>query len=180
MKFVVVEFKTDYESGKAVDKVLLAPIGESFERTKTWHRISNLMPPDKPSDSLTYKAMKARWDVIGPKYDAWRQGAEIPEDGTPLEAWSGVSPQQVKHLKGAGIKTVEELAEASPDFIAKMPWPEARKAPELAKKFLESKSAVEKDRELQEMRDRVAAMEEMLAEATPKRGRPRKQETEAA
>lgn len=182
MNFVVVEFKTDYLAGKAVDMVLLAPVGESFERTKTWHRIKDLTPPENPNDSLTHKAMIARWSVIGPKYEAWKSGLEIPEDGTPLEAWSGVSPQQVKHLRGVGIKTVEALADMSKDFIGKMPWPDAKKLPELAAKFLDSKSAVEKDRELAEMRERVAAMEEMLAEATkPARGpgRPKK-EAEAA
>jgi len=66
--------------------------------------------------------------------------------------------------------------------FSRLPFPNARQLPKLAADFLASVGEAEKDRELAEMRERMAAMEEMLAEAgAVKRGpgRPRK-EPEAA
>jgi hypothetical protein len=180
--FVVCGFKVEYKGDRATEYVQLAPSGEAFERTRTWHRVKDIRPPettDRP-DSMSYKVMQARWDVISPKYEAWKRNEDLPEDGTPLAAWSGVSPEQAAHLRAMGIKTVEGVRDMGEGVFARLPFPNARQLPKLAEAFLASIGDAEKDRELNEMRERMAAMEEMLAE-TAKRGpgRPRK-EPEAA
>jgi hypothetical protein len=182
--FVVCGFKAEYKGDKATEYVLLAPAGEAFERTKTWHRIKDIRPPENSdrSDSMSHKVMVARWEVISPKYEAWKRNEDLPEDGTPLAAWSGVSVEQAAHLRAMGIKTVEGVRDMGEGAFTRLPFPNARQLPKLAAAFLASVGEAEKDRELTEMRERMAAMEEMLAEAgAAKRGpgRPKK-EAEAA
>jgi hypothetical protein len=185
--FVVCGFKAEYgAAGKVVEWVELAPSGEAFERTRTWHRIKDLMPPETEdasrADGMSSKVRRARWSIIQPKYDAWKRNEEVPEDGTPLAAWAGVSPDQAGHLKAMGIRTVEAVRDMSEGAFTRLPFPNARKLPELAGEFLSSRSAAEKDRELADMRERMAIMEEMMAEqGVTKRGpgRPKK-EPEAA
>lgn len=181
----VMQFETRYEGDKPQDWVLLAPVGENVTLVQTWRRVSKLIPKarserDKQSDK--YKSMQARWDIVGPAYEAWKAGNELPENGTPLAAWAGVTPEQAKVLKQYGINTVELVTSMTDATIAKLRWPGARKLPELAKEWLESKDKVDTTRKLQAAEDRIKAMEEMLAEAQKGKrgpGRPRKDEAAA-
>jgi hypothetical protein len=184
--FVVCGFKAEYQGDKVTEWVEMAPSGEAFERTRTWHRIKDIRPPEtvdhNRAEGMSYKVMVARWAIIGPKYEAWKRNEDIPEDGMPLAAWSGVSPEQAAHLRAMGIKTVEGVRDMGEGVFTRLPFPNARQLPKLAAAFLASVGDAEKDRELNEMRERMAAMEEMLAEAgAAKRGpgRPKK-EAEAA
>lgn len=43
-------------------------------------------------------------------YLAWKQGKEIPLNGTSVKNWSALSPTQVKTLLSVGIHTIEDLA----------------------------------------------------------------------
>lgn len=55
--------------------------------------------------------MPARWrDAYRAKYDAWKKGLEIPEDGIPIKGWCMASPAQQQNLISNGIRTVESLA----------------------------------------------------------------------
>jgi hypothetical protein len=184
--FVVLEFKTEYKNGKETDWVLIAPPGEAFERVHTWHRIKDLIPPTDPDDnrrnSEGYQVMQARWSIIGPKYEAWKRNEALPETGTPLGAWAGVSTEQAQVLKRMGITTVEGVRDMSESAIVKLPFPNARKLPQLAGQFLASQGDAEKDRQIAEMQERMAIMEEMLAATMPEKrgpGRPKKQEEAA-
>lgn len=185
----IVKFETRYPVGKdPQDWVLLAPRGEGYERTQTWHRVKSIMPPEGGSDRGDdhIKTQQARWETIQAAYEAWKSGNELPTDGTPLEAWGGVNKGQIETLKRMGIRTIEGLRDINDKAIAQLNWPDARRMPKLAGAFLESADVAEKDRELADMRERMQVMEEMLADATEppkKRGRPPKakpDESEAA
>ncbi len=185
--FVVIGFKTEYAGDKATEWVEIAPSGEAFERTRTWHRIKSITPPENmdPSrkEGLSYKVLEARWNRIAPAYEAWKRGQDIPVDGTPLAAWAGVSPEQAAHMRAMGILTVEGVRDMGEGAIARLPFPNARQMPKLAADFLSSKTEADKDRELADMRERMAIMEEMLATAGAEKrgpGRPKKQTEEAA
>lgn len=183
----VLDFKTEYLPGKdPVDMVLLAPKGEGHLKTQTWRRVHKLIPPkdvdDRVKESATYQDMAAKWSVIGPAYEAWKNGNELPETGTPLAAWSGVTGDMAKALQAMGIKTVEDVRDMGDGAVSKLAFPNARKLPELAGKFLEGKDLAARDAENADLRERLATMEEMLKEAMadkPKRGRPRKVEEDA-
>lgn len=183
----VLQFKTEYPAGKKpVDMVLIAPKGEGHLKTQTWHRVSKLVPPkdvdDTTRESLSYQDMAAKWSIIGPAYEAYKAGNEIPESGTPLAVWNYVTPEMAGALKAMGIKTVEDVRDMGDGAVSRLPFPNARKLPELARKFLDGSDAAQKDAENAELKERLAALEELLAERVekPKRGRPPKAESEAA
>lgn len=184
----IVEFKTEYRTGKEpVDMVLIAPKGAAFEKAQTWHRVSKLNPENVPPnkrEGLSYEDLCAKWSLIGPAYEAYRSGNEVPETGTPIEAWAGVSAEQAKFLKAMAIRTVEDVRDMEEQTIDALRWPDARKLPKLAKEYLEGAGLAEKDAQIAEMAERMAAMEAMLEEraaaAAPKRGRPKKVEADAA
>lgn len=177
--FTIVGFKTEYKNNKAVDWVQVAPTGEAFDKTRTWHRVEKLRPrPDMDEDAKqapTNVDMIAKWSVIEPAYEAWKAGTEVPENGVPLAAWSGVSTDEAEFLRKMGIRTVEEVAEMSTSATDRVPFPNARKLPKLAKDFLAGKGQADLQAELEAMKERNAAMEAMLEEmAAKKPGRPKK------
>lgn len=179
----VIKFWTEYRVGKDPrDWVLLAPMGEEFNRTQTPHIVSQIDPDKWPSNKrngASYQDALAKWSVIGPAYEAWKKGTEIPLDGTPLEAWAGVTPEMAAALKALDVRTVEEVRDMGDGVMAKLRTPNARQLPALAKKYLEGQSAAERDAENEELRERIAAMEAMLKEQ-PKRGPGRPKKVEAA
>ena len=186
MSIRAVEFKTDYAKKKPVDWVRLAPSGEAHLKTQTWHRVEKLRPPvtldDRDRNADTHVAMSARWTVIEPAYKAWKAGTEIPENGTPLAAWSGVTPDQADLLRNMSIRTVEDVRDMSESAFTKLPMPNARQLPKLAKEFLEGADSADKDKKIADLEERMMAMTEMLeaqAEKTP-RAKPKQQEASAA
>lgn len=170
--FTCIEFKTVYKGDKQRDMVLLAPVGEGFERTQTWHYVHTLKPADGQEGPMA-DLMRERWAVVEPAYKAWQAGEAVPENGTALAAWSGVTAEQVKLLRTMGITSVEAVAEMNDSAIAKLPFPNRRELPKLAKTFLERRGEVALAEQLANAQERIAAMEAMLAEK-PKRGRPPK------
>ena len=186
----ILEFKTEYRGARPpVDWVLIGGDGESLERTKTWQRIKDLKPAETEGDpevgSAAFEA-RFRWDKIEPAYQAWKKGEDIPTHGTPLAAWSGLNAEQAGHLKRLGIKTVEELRDATDSIFSALPFPNSRQLKELAARFLDSRSDSARDEEAVQMKERIAALEAALATATsgdeavaqnePRRpGRPRKE-----
>ncbi len=178
----IVEFQTRYPANRdPQDWVLVAPIGDGFSKTQTWHRVARIKPPEDADDTtrngLSYKDMEAKWSVIGPAYEAWKAGNELPETGTPLEAWSGVSKEQVKVLKALDVRTVEDVRDMGDSTMSKLRMPNARQLPKLAGDYLSGADTAAKDAEIAEMKEKMAAMEEMLAESMKK---PAKKKAEAA
>ncbi len=179
MTIRVVEFETKYgANNRAVDWVRIGPQGPDFQNTQTWHRVKTLMPGSKPDmgdhrTADTINLMKARWEIIGPQYEAWKGGQELPESGTPLAAWSGVSPEAAKHLRNMGIRSVEDVGAMADDDASRLAFPNSRELPRLARAFLESKDATNSAAELQALKDTIAEMQETI-DAKPKRGRPAK------
>jgi len=184
MTIRAVEFKTDYAKEKPVDWVRLAPSGEAHLKTQTWHRVEKLRPPvtldDRDRNADTYVAMSMRWTVIEPAYKAWKAGTEIPENGTPLAAWSGVTPDQADLLKSMSIRTVEDVRDMSESAFTKLPMPNARQLPKLAREFLEGADSADKDKRIAEMEERMQAMSEMLEAQSAKKPAPEKQKHQGA
>lgn len=53
-------------------------------------------------------------------YAAWKEGREIPVDGTSVMYWPVASPSQVKSLLDAKLRTVEDLAAANEESIHRL------------------------------------------------------------
>jgi hypothetical protein len=45
------------------------------------------------------------------QYSEWTKGNELPREGTPVKTWAMATRQQITRLLGAGITTVEDLAQ---------------------------------------------------------------------
>lgn len=176
----VLGFKTTYKGDKATHWVHLAPSHAEMEKSSTWHMVERLRPFETQDESVikspSYQAMAGRWGIIGPKFEAWLEGSEIPEDGTPLAAWGGLTADQAEVFRGLKIRTVEEVSKMQDNILNRIPLPDARKLRSLAQDFLANKDAAQKDAELAELREQMAAMQAAMNEQKPKRGRPPKDE----
>lgn len=134
------------------------------------------------------------WSSLRPYYEQWKNGQAIPENGTPLGAWAGVSQSQAEVLKGSGIRTVEELAELTDGVLRRINLPGMRALVDQAKRFVDTKDAgrfetklAEKDQQIADLQAKLENLAEMMAQrldaadAEPRRGpgRPRKEQVAA-
>lgn len=85
---------------KDVDFVIITPAGGS------------LVVEREVDDEI-----KARY---GAHYQAWKNGQEEPETGTPIRQWPVVSPAQVENLLACNVRTVEELASLSEQGVQRL------------------------------------------------------------
>lgn len=54
------------------------------------------------------------------KFKAWKEGREVPVDGTPLTMWPALTPAQLKDLQGLHLRSVEDLAAANEEVIRRL------------------------------------------------------------
>ena len=102
-------------------------------------------------------------------YKSWKEGQEIPIEGTPVRGWGVVSPVQEKTILMAGIKTVEDLAASNDESLRRLGMG-GRDLVNKAKSWLSSVSdhgkvamenaALKKDNEI--LKTTVASLEEKV------------------
>lgn len=193
----VLQFKTEIVRGVPVDMVEISNTRLVQENgsyaSSTWHRVDRIRPGEDPKTPEKDAMFQARWNVVGPAYEAWKIGQAVPETGTPLGAWHGVSTEQADAIRRSGITTVEALAEMSEDMLRRPALPGMRQLREAARKWIAGKADMERDREMEAMKAQLEVAMEMLAEARAKdpadaegepeapkrRGRPPKAQVEA-
>lgn len=135
---------------------------------------------------------KALWTALGPSYEAWKTNNEVPETGTALAAWAGVTSEEGEVFRQYGIRTVEDMAAMTDSMINRIPLPAVRGKREMAQRFLASADSRKFEQELatkdamiadlSAKLDNLATMvaERLDAEETPKRrGRPPKEQAAA-
>jgi len=54
---------------------------------------------------------------IEQEYAAWKEGRELPVEGTPIRNWPVIGPSALKNCEAMHVRTVEELADANEDVI---------------------------------------------------------------
>jgi hypothetical protein len=97
------------------------------------------------------------------KYKCWANDQEIPENGTPIKTWQAASPAQIKVLLELGVRTVEDLAAANEELLARVGMG-ARDLKRRAQTWLESSKDVGKAVEaLNAERSRAEAAEARIA-----------------
>ena len=160
------------------------------QRSKTPLRVADILRvrADGDPDNPAWMAAKMRADFVRPAYEAWRKGEEMPIEGTPIGAWPALTPDQAAGLKAAGLRTVEEMANATDTLVNKIPLPNVRGLKTLAEAFLASRDQskvaadlAQKDREMAELREQLDEMRQIVLaqsrerdEDRPRRGRPPK------
>lgn len=198
----VIKFWTQYTPApdgtlKGVDMVAYAPIGKADKLTlvESVSRLGKLHPIEMAADNQAIAMAHARWNSIKPAYDAWKNGQAMPDRGTPLGAWSGISQDQAEALKMIGIRSVEEIAEASDSIIDRIPFSGGRSLRTTAQAYLKAADrqalahdSAQKEAKINALEEQLAEMQKLIlemadkseAEAPKRRGRPPKVEAEAA
>lgn len=59
-------------------------------------------------------------DGFKSRYRIWKETNEIPENGHPIVNWPAASPAQVKTLLAGGVRTIEDLAVANEEVLARL------------------------------------------------------------
>jgi hypothetical protein len=85
-------------------------------------------------------------------YEAWKKGEELPVDGHPVKLWTVASPSQILALLNAKCRTVEDLAGANEETLARIGMG-SRALKQRAVEWLESSKSVGQQSE------RIAALE---------------------
>lgn len=172
---IITGFRQTYnKEGKPVDWVHWAP-AHAPQAIGNWERVNDLDPSlakiregAQASEKMAY--MNAVWSQIEPAYKAWKEGREMPVNGTALAAWPGITPEQAEIFRLAGVRTVEQVADMSDSVRSRVKLPNTRELQDLARMFLENTGAAAaaereaaKDRTIAEMQERMEAMEALLA-----------------
>lgn len=175
------------------DVVTYSPRGDIKTRlTREVARMSKVLPAEEAGDNLAYIGAAKLWAVVRPQYEFWKQNNALPMSGTPLAAWGGVSKAQGEVLRNAGLRTVQDVAEASDIVIGKTGIANGLMVRDLARKYLENEQGVKASTALASLQEENATLKEQMAEmmammremqgaddAPKRRGRPRKDEPEA-
>jgi hypothetical protein len=162
--------KPSIRGGETVlhDWVRYAPI-HAIQTVVNEERIDRLKPNDKlaMSDDAGIRSafIKTRWAEIEPAYEAWKQGNEIPANGTPLGVWPGITPEQAGALKLSGIRTVEEIATLPDHLLGKIHLPNMREMRVQAKAYLDARGTQVIADQMARRDEEVAALREQLDEA---------------
>ena len=182
--FKVLEFETKFhlneKTGKrdrAVDWVLVSNINGAAQ---TWHRVKDLDPSEAKFGegqsgwkSDMEQAFLGRWSVIEPKYEHWKKGAELPEEGSALASWPFLSADEVRAFIAAGIKTIEEVAAMNDAAMGRVAVPAIRNKRKAAQQFIENADKVT-------MQAQIAHLQKQLAELSAPTDKPEKQDGKTA
>lgn len=173
-------FKQTYERGfdadgkptgrkdRPVDWVIYSP-SHAAMFTQISERVEWLRPPENglrgDDDGIKMAAMRYKWGQVERAYEAWKQGHEIPLDGTPLGAWPGINEAQAQVFRAAGIKTVEQVADITDAMISRVALPGVRDLKAQAKAFLSNVDKAASAAKVTEQDDKIKALEEQLSAA---------------
>ena len=129
------------------------------------------------------KMAHIRWDIIRPRYEAWKAGQDPDIAGTPLSAWNGVSQAVANVLRSHGIHTVEEVSKLTDAHINRFKVHGIRELIESAKRFeqaADNRSFAEamerKDAEIANLTAQMAELMQMVKEAQSGRPEPKRRD----
>jgi len=141
--------------GKVVNYALITPQGSK-------DRIERVADEwlESLKDHVASDRMPRAWlDAYVSIYKDWKEGREIPLDGTPILGWQAISTKQQDLIISANIRTVEDLANANDTAIYAIGMG-GRALVEKAKAWLETANDTGKVAEqLQALRTKNEALE---------------------
>jgi hypothetical protein len=124
------------------------------------------------------------------QYAAWKQGHELPREGTPVLTWQPISQEQNARLRALGLHVVEDVA-AIPDNALGNIGLDGRSIRDLARAWLDegkdkginARALADALSAIQELRETNERLQEQIKALQPEKrgpGRPRREESEAA
>ncbi len=179
----ILRFWTEYKlnpdgSTREIDMVEYGPVGLTHMRTTrdSITRLAKVRPIDPFSEDEAAKIAAFRWALIEPQYRAWKKGQDMPDSGMPLSAWPALAAEQLEIIRGCGLRSVEELADANDATLSAINLPNARTLKEQAKLFLSARdrqavaNRVEAtETENKALRDQLEEMRQMMLEMQQQR-----------
>lgn len=139
---------------KDVDFALITPAGskDQVEReVADWF--------DHLAREVINKRFSAEWlRAYKFAYTEWKEGRELPVDGTPIANWGVLSPSQLVLLRSLKVQSVEDLAAANESTMTQIGMG-ARQLVDLAKDFVRANSTGGQNKLISE----IAAIREELA-----------------
>lgn len=102
--------------GKDVDYVLITPTG-SKDRIE---RVAEEWLKKIQRDVQEKRCPEAWFRGYSEAYKLWKEGKEIPVQGTPIVTWPILGPSDVKMFLSAGVRTVEDLAAANEETLMRL------------------------------------------------------------
>jgi hypothetical protein len=102
--------------GKEVDYALVTPpYSKDVNKFKinTWF---DIIEQDARNERMP-KEWVGRFKKM---YEMWKQGQELPVEGTPIKGWGIISPAQQEMLIRLNIRTVEDLAAANDEGLRRI------------------------------------------------------------
>lgn len=132
---------------------------------------------------------KEHYEYFKKAYASWKEGQEMPIEGTPIKAWAVLSPAQQNTVIQANIRTVEDLALAPEGALHEIGMG-ARALKQKAQAWLDTaqtgkgaEKIVDLESKLQLLADENEKLQKQLIEfmseaekTKPRRGRPPKEE----
>jgi hypothetical protein len=118
--------KQGHYVAKDVDFALITPVGGNL--TVEQEVTKDLLAKWKESPETKYRV---------DAYDAWKEGAEPPVNGSDLKNWPPMTPAMLKGLQSINIRSVEELAEL-PDVALTRIGPGSRVMRDKARDWLKA------------------------------------------
>lgn len=88
-----------------------------------------IMVPGDMNNIIEVRVTEEHKQRYSQQYARFKAGEEAPIEGTPLEQWPLVNKAQIKEAQHFNVRTVEQVAELSDSFVAKigMGWQGLRK-----------------------------------------------------
>lgn len=131
---------------------------------------------DAPESNEHAAVKKLRWEkFVKPAYENWKNGHEIPVNGTPLSAWYELSKPQIEALRTAGLSSIEQVAEMNDTVMGMVALPNKHGLKMAAQAFLKAADGNAAANEIATLKAKIEALEDA---AKPKRGRPKKEPTD--
>ena len=101
---------------KDVDYALVTP---PYSKDCIIHKVNNWLENVRKNvrDGRTPQHWLDQWEKA---YNAWRNGQEIPLNGTPIKGWGVISPAQQEMIINIGCPTVEMLAAINDEGLKRL------------------------------------------------------------
>jgi len=108
--------ETGIYSVKNVDFAIITPQGS---KDRIERKVDEWFP--QLEQQVREERFSSVWlDGFKSRYRIWKETNEIPENGHPIVNWPAASPAQVKTLLAGGVRTIEDLAVANEEVLARL------------------------------------------------------------
>lgn len=104
------------------------------------------------------------WPALEPHYTAWKNGRKVAIDGTALDAWAGITAEQIDVLKVNDVHTLEDLVKLTDAQRERIGLPGLLDIQRGAQRFLTGLSGGKVETALAEKDMQIQALQQQMAD----------------